>query len=535
MKLLIRQIEASLDYNNAKIINSAASRLSCNTRDIKSCEVVRRSLDARPWRKAPVYILSVEVEYTGKINTKKLPNNVEIINKKYIDEELDLSNANKLNSRPVVVGAGPAGLMAALVLARAGAKPILIERGSKAEERSEAVKDFWKNGKLNLNNNVLFGEGGAGLFSDGKLTARSKDRRRIRLFFEELVKAGAQPDILIEAEPHLGSDTLLKIIPNLRNEIISNGGEIRYNTALSKINVEDGKVVSVYAGNEIIKTDYVMLAVGHSARDVYWLLASMNAAMEAKPTAVGIRLEVPQKDIDKSQFRQFAGNPKIGAASYKLTRKAEDGVRACYSFCMCPGGQVIACANEENGFTTNGMSLSKRDAKYGNAAFIVPVEPADYTTVENTEKYDVLAGISFQKNIEQKAFVSGGSNFSVPALKLKDYLDGKISDNLTEGRSCSRSVPASFDNILPEFINKTLRHQIPHMLKELDEVSIDNAIVYAAETRSSSPVRILRDEKCESLNIKGLYPIGEGAGYAGGIVSSAVDGMKAAEAVLGLL
>ena len=257
--------------------------------------------------------------------------------------------------------------------------------------------------------------------------------------------------------------------------------------------------------------------------------------MEAKPTAVGIRLEVPQKQIDKSQFRQFAGNPSIGAASYKLTRKAEKDVRACYSFCMCPGGQVIACANETNALTTNGMSLSKRNGKYGNAAFIVPVDPCDYANIDNNEKYPVLAGITFQKDIEKKAFIKGGSDFSVPALKLKDYLNSKVSSNLTEGRSCPRSVPASFDEILPDYVNKTLRYQIPHMLKELNDVSIDDAIVYAAETRSSSPVRILRNENCESLNIKGLYPIGEGAGYAGGIVSSAVDGMKAAESILGFL
>lgn len=534
MKLLIRQIEASLDYNNAKIISSVAARLAANPKEIKSCEIIRRSLDARPWRKIPVYILSVEVEFTGKINTKKLPSNIELVDKKLFEEELDFSKAQKLKSRPVVVGAGPAGLMAALVLARAGARPILIERGSKAEERSEVVNQFWQNGKLNLNNNVLFGEGGAGLFSDGKLTARSKDRRRIRLFFEELVRAGANPDILIEAEPHLGSDTLLKIIPNLRNEIISNGGEIRYNTALTQINIKESKIKSVKVGNENIETNYLLLGTGHSARDIYRLLASLDVSMEAKPTAIGIRLEVPQKQINKSQFRQFANNPKLGSASYKLTRKAEKDVRACYSFCMCPGGQVIACANEENALTTNGMSLSKRNAEYGNAAFIVPVEPKDYDSMENTEQYPVLSGISFQKNIEEKAFIAGGKDFTVPALRLKDYLVGNISTNLTDNRSCSRSIPASFDDILPDYINKTLRYQIPHMLKELDEVSADNAIVYAAETRSSSPVRILRDNNCESLNIKGLYPIGEGAGYAGGIVSSAVDGMKAAESVLGL-
>ena len=535
MKLLIRQIEVSLDYNQANVINAIASRLGSNPREIKSCEIIRRSLDARPWRKAPVYILSVEADFNGKINLKKLPSNVELVNERYIDKELDLTKSRKLPIRPVIVGAGPAGLMAALLLARAGTKPILLERGSKAEDRRDAVNQFWTSGKLNLNNNVLFGEGGAGLFSDGKLTARSKDRRRIRLFFEELVKAGAKPDILIEAEPHLGSDTLLKIIPNIRNEIISNGGEIRYNTALTKININNGKVESIVAGNELIITDHLFLATGHSARDIYWLLASQNVSMETKPTAIGIRLEVPQKQINKSQFRQFANNSKIGAASYKLTRKAEDDVRACYSFCMCPGGQVIACANDENALTTNGMSLSKRDGKFGNAAFIVPVEPVDYESVENTEKFEVLSGISFQKHIEEKAFVSGGSNFSVPAMNLKDYLNHKETNALPEERSCARSVPSSFDEILPDFINKTLRHQIPHMLKELNDVSINDAIIYAAETRSSSPVRILRDDNCESLNVKGLYPIGEGAGYAGGIVSSAVDGLKAAESVLGLL
>lgn len=532
MKLLVRQIEIALDYNQAMVVNAVASRLGGSTKDIKKCEIIRRSLDARPWRNAPVYILSAEVDYVGKLNMKRLPSNVEKLDMQHREADFDYSKCKKLSTRPVVVGAGPAGLMAAIVLARGGAKPILIERGSKAEERHETVDAFWQSGKLNLENNVLFGEGGAGLFSDGKLTARSKDRRRIRIFFEELVKAGANPEILIEAEPHLGSDTLLNIIPNLRNEIISNGGEIRYNTTVTEINIENNKVVSVKAGDEIIKTDNLLLCTGHSARDVYRTLAALNAAMESKPIAVGIRLEVPQKQINKSQFRKFADNAKIGAASYKLTRKSEDGVRACYTFCMCPGGQVIACANDEKGLTTNGMSLSKRNAKYGNAAFTVPVEPEDYSTVENTEKYPVLAGISFQRDIEEKAFVAGGSDFTVPALKLKDFLNNKVSGNLPEGRSCPRSIPADFDKILPKFVTDTLRYQIPHMLKELNDVNADDAVIYAAETRTSSPVRVLRDENGQSPNIVGLYPVGEGAGYAGGIVSSAVDGMKTAEVIL---
>ena len=532
MKLLVRQIEIALDYNQAMVVNSVASRLGCNTKEIRKCEIIRRSLDARPWRNAPVYILSVEVEYSGKLNLKRLPANVEKVDSTLAETDFDYSSCKKLSSRPVVVGAGPAGLMAAIVLARAGARPILIERGSKAEERHEVVNAFWEKGLLNPENNVLYGEGGAGLFSDGKLTARSKDRRRIRIFFEELVKAGANPDILIEAEPHLGSDALLKIIPNLRAEILNSGGEIRYNTALTEINLENNKVVSVKAGGELIKTDYLLLCTGHSARDIYRTLASISADLVAKPIAVGIRLEVPQKQINKSQFRKFADHAKIGAASYKLTRKSEDGVRACYTFCMCPGGQVIACANDEKGLTTNGMSLSRRDAKYGNAAFTVPVEPEDYSSVENTEKYPPLAGISFQRSIEEKAFAAGGSDFTVPALKLKDFLKGKVSADLPEGRSCPRSVPADFNAILPEFVTDTLRHQIPHMLKELNEVNPDDAVIYAAETRTSSPVRVLRGEDGQSTNIAGLYPVGEGAGYAGGIVSSAVDGMKTAEMLL---
>lgn len=532
MKLLVRQIEVELDYNQAKVVNAVADRLGCNPREIDSCEIIRRSIDARPWRNAPVYILSVEVDLHKCFKLKKLPANAEIINGENADSEPDLSKAKGLTSKPVVVGAGPAGLMAALILARAGARPILIERGSRAEERHNRVKAFWKSGELNYEDNVLFGEGGAGLFSDGKLTARSKDRRRIRIFFEELVKAGANPDILIDSEPHLGSDSLLKIIPNLRKEIISNGGEIRYNTALTQINIKNNKILSIKAGNEEIKTDYLLLATGHSARDVYRFLAAENVSMEAKPMAIGIRLEVPQKQINKSQFRKFAESSKIGAASFKLTRKSEEGARPCYSFCMCPGGLVIACANDKKGLTTNGMSFSKRNAKYGNAAFIVPVEPEDYKSVENSEKYDALSGISFQRAIEEKAFIAGGSDFSVPVLMLKDFLSGKLTKELPEDRSCLRSVPASFDNILPDFVVDTLRHQIPKMLKELNEVDMKNAVIYAAETRSSSPVRILRDENGQSLNIKGLYPIGEGAGYAGGIVSSAVDGMKAAESIL---
>ncbi|MFZ5952172.1 MAG: FAD-dependent protein [Candidatus Rifleibacteriota bacterium] len=526
MKLIVRQVEVPLEYGKTDIIEGLVKKLRCRNEDIKGHEVVRRSLDARPRRPAPVFILQVEVEVSDQLK-KNLPHSQDIEMLKQIPVEEKVPQFIIPEHRPIVVGAGPAGLMAAFHLAMLGLKPIVIERGVKAEDRREVVDEFWRSGRFMQENNVLYGEGGAGLFSDGKLTARSKDRPRIRLFFETLVQCGAPPEIMIDSEPHLGSDILLEIVPRMRQIIEKRGGEFRFKMRLEHILFDGNLVNSVVASGEKFKTRHVILATGHSARDIYQLLAEAGVALEAKPFAVGVRLEVPQKQIDQSQYGEFAGHPQLKAASFKLTRKPENVARACYSFCMCPGGLVIACASEAGMLTTNGMSYSARSGQMGNAAFIVPVNPEDFS--DPTSPYPVLAGLKMQQKIETAAFNAGGGNFTVPAARLSDFLNDRISQDLPGNRSCRLAKPADFNGILPEYIMQTLKSAIPPMLKELNQVNTDDALLYAAETRSSSPVRVLRDENGCSASHKGLFPAGEGAGYAGGIVSSAVDGLRAAE------
>ena len=533
MKLLIRQLEVSLEYTTDDVLKAVSRRLNCRSNQISSCEVTRRSLDSRPMRSAPVFVLTAEVVMQNGFSLPQhAPKDVEPISNEaeqpFISAPLPAKAEFK---RPVIVGAGPAGLMAAYHLAAVGARPILIERGARAEDRRAVVDAFWRQGTFDPENNVLFGEGGAGLFSDGKLTARSKDRPRIRHFFQTLVDCGAPTDILIDSEPHIGSDVLQKIVPEMRRRIEAAGGETLFNTAMTDLLVENGRLTGLIAGGREFRTDNLILATGHSARDVYHLLGERQATLQAKPFAVGIRLELPQRQINQAQYGKFAGHARLGAASYKLTRRPEGAARACYSFCMCPGGLVITCASENGALTTNGMSYSQRGSIWGNAAFIVPIEPADYAGFAGPETHPELAGLNFQLAMEKAAFLAGGGDFSVPALMLPDFINGKISANLPADRSCPLSKPASFDKILPDFVLSTLRTAVPKMLRELNGVNQSSAIVYAAETRSSSPVRVVRSDDGFSPAIAGLYPAGEGAGYAGGIVSSAVDGLKAAEQV----
>lgn len=526
MKVIVRQIEVPLEYGSDDVIRNISTKLKCNEKDIKKLEIFRRSLDARPRRPAPVFIVQAEIEISDQFsNNVRRCKDAEIISATPADPSPPKFSPPE--HRPVVIGAGPAGLMAAYHLAVLGLKPIIIERGVKAEERRGSVEEFWRNGRFNPENNVLFGEGGAGLFSDGKLTARSKDRPRMRLFFETLTKCGADPEIMIESEPHVGSDHLLEIVPRLREIIEKLGGEFRFNRRVEHLLFDGDRLNSVVASGEKFKTRHAILATGHSARDVYQLLAEASVALEAKPFAMGVRLELPQKQIDFSQYGEFAGHPQLKPASFKLTRKPENEARACYSFCMCPGGLVIACAGEEGMLTSNGMSYSTRSGLWGNAAFIVPVNPEDFAT--EPSDYPALAGIRLQQRIEKAAFTQGGGNFALAAARLSDFLDNRISTELPSSRSCRFSRSADFNLILPDFITHTLRTAIPPMLKELNQVNPEEAILYAAETRSSSPVRIVRDDSGQSVSHRGLFPAGEGAGYAGGIVSSAIDGLRAAE------
>ena len=525
MRLKINQLPVRLAYGEGDVLKAVCRTLRCNREQLQNLEILRRSLDARKKDREPRYILSVEVDHSGKPPTLK-PGQVEKAPKP--EPPLVFPSTGKSGPPPVVIGAGPAGLMAALTLAEAGRKPLLIERGAETPDREEQVKAYWKNGDLDPESNVLYGEGGAGLFSDGKLTARSKDRARIRRFFETLVTCGASPDILIDAMPHIGSDDLTRIIPAIRNRIWELGGACAFNSRLEGLRIEEGVLRGIIASGKEIRTDTCFLATGHSARDVYSLLAENNVPLEAKPFAVGVRLEVPQERIDEAQYGKWAKKlPMLGSASFRLTRREEAGTRRCYSFCMCPGGLVISCASSEGLITSNGMSLSARDKPFGNAAFLVPVEEADFHTCPSM-KNPVLAGMEFQKKMERAAFEAGGANYGLPAARLVDFLERKKGD-LPAARSCPHASPALLQDILPEFVFQTLESALPHMLRELNGTPLEEAILYGTETRSSSPVRVLRNADGESTGVKGLFPCGEGAGYAGGIVSSALDGMKSVE------
>ncbi|MBT4089036.1 MAG: FAD-dependent oxidoreductase [Deltaproteobacteria bacterium] len=532
MFVRIHQIIVPLDYQEDDLIKAVAKKLGCPAASILNPKVIRRSIDARQKDRAPYFVISIELNVPETVINKRNRKLLEIVQTDPSVVEQTVQTAQFSHRfKPIVVGAGPAGLMAAFALAEAGLKPLLIERGEAVPERKKRVKSFWSSGLLNEESNSLFGEGGAGLFSDGKLTSRSKDRPRLRRFLKTLVRCGAPDDILIDAEPHLGSDQLAEIVPSLRKLIIKLGGDVRFNHRLDHIEVVTGALTSITVNGSQIQTDQCVIATGHSARDIYRMFAVGGIPLEAKPFAIGVRLELPQKVINQAQWKQWASHPRLGAASFRLTRKEELGFRPCYTFCMCPGGIVIACASSREMLTTNGMSLSQRDTEFGNAAFLAPVRPDDIPQSSDDDPA-ILDGYKFQETIEQLAFQGGGSDYGLPACRLSDFLAGTVSAQLPEKRSVRRAVPADIRKILPAFICDTLAHAIPKMLKQLSVNSYEEVLLYAAETRSSSPIRITRSKEGYSPGVHGLIPCGEGAGYAGGIVSAGIDGLKAAETII---
>ena len=515
------------NYTEEMVKSKIIRELRCKGEDIKNIKLFKLSIDAR--KKNDVHFLAtVDVELIGE--NKKIKN---IKSKKVTvpKEYRYVQPICKNSSHTVVVGAGPAGLFASLILARSGMKITLIERGKSVEKRTKDVENFWYNRKLNTNSNVQFGEGGAGAFSDGKLTTGTKDVR-IRKVFEEFVSHGAPEEILYNSKPHIGTDRLKPTIKSIREEIISLGGKVLFSTRLTDIKIRDNKVHSIVAESDGIEKeiycDNVILAIGHSSRDTFRMIKNKGLMIEPKPFAVGARIEHLREKIDKSQYGDFYKEKKLGAAPYKLNTHLENG-RGVYTFCMCPGGVVVGAQSEENTVVTNGMSYFARDEINSNSALLVGVSPDDFGSD------DVLAGMYFQEDIERKAFLVGGGNYNAPVQRVGDFLKNEQSNIFGEVLP-SYKPGTSFgklDDILPEFITDSMRQGIYDMDKRLNGFMDNDALLTGVESRSSSPIRILRNrDTMEAMGIVGLYPCGEGAGYAGGIVSAGVDGIKCAEKII---
>jgi hypothetical protein len=523
----IQDIPLPFDHEPDALAKAAANKLGVSLEELGPIRLVRKSIDARKkHRILAVYCVDVETADEQQV-LKRCAGDPHIAAAPQTSFRVPHFSTSD-GRPPVIVGAGPCGLFAALLLAQAGAKPILIERGKEVKARLRDVQTFWRDGILNPESNVPFGEGGAGTFSDGKLTTQIKDKHhRVQKILLELVAAGAPEEILYDARPHIGSDRLVTVVKTLRNKILSLGGQVRFETKLTDIVVRDGRIVGVIVNDgEVIDTMTLILAPGHSARDTFEMLLGRGVCMEAKPFSIGVRIEHPQSLIDQAQYGRFAGHPQLGAADYKLVHHARSG-RSAYTFCMCPGGQVIAASNEPGGIVTNGMSRYARSEANANSALLVGVTPADFGAS------GPLAGIAFQRQWEQKAFVLGGGGYVAPAQRVEDFLAGRPS--LTMGRVAASYrpavKPADVSACLPDFVAITLREAILEMDKKLKGFAFPDAVLTAVESRSSCPLRMVRDESMQSLSIKGLYPAGEGAGYAGGIISAAVDGLKAAEAI----
>ena len=527
----ISQIKLPVEHDGLALLQAAAREIKTSSDKIENLTIQKKSIDAR---KKPIsYVYTVDVKLKGEEKLlKKLHNrNVARVEKKRY--QFPEPGSEKLEHRPVIVGTGPAGLFCGLMLARAGYRPILLERGEAARKRKETVDRFWNGGALAPNSNVQFGEGGAGTFSDGKLNTLVKDPAgRGRLVLQTFVQAGAPEEILYWNKPHLGTDVLISVVEHIRKEIESLGGEVRFGTQLTDIDIRDGRVRGVYTKcNDVpeqeaayLETEVLVLAIGHSARDTFAMLKDRAVPMERKAFAVGVRIEHPQDMINVSQYGE--GYPKaLPTAAYKVTRKVS-GDRGVYSFCMCPGGYVVNASSEEGGLAVNGMSYQARDSRNANSAMIVTVRPEDFGGD------DLLSGVEFQRRLERAAYQAGGGK--VPVQLLGDFRQHTVSTALGEVEPCIKGAWTFGDvrSIFPAQLSAALEEGIEGSEHLIPGFARADAVLSGVESRTSSPVRILRGENQEST-VQGLYPCGEGAGYAGGITSAAMDGVKTAEAIAG--
>ena len=525
--LRLTEFKLPINHPDDDLKTALLKRLGISADELIDYVIFRRSYDARkPSAIVFTYTLDVEVKNEAALLQR-------LQGDKHISPTPDTSYhfvthaPVKLASRPIVIGTGPCGIFAALILAQMGFCPIVLERGKAVRERTKDTFGLWRQGKLNPESNVQFGEGGAGTFSDGKLHSQIKDPKHYsRKVLTEFVKAGAPEEILYVSKPHIGTFRLVGMVEEMRASIQALGGEIRFQSKVEDIVIDNGQVLGVVLGSgEFIASDHVVLAVGHSARDTFHMLYQRGVYMEAKAFSIGFRIEHPQPLIDRCRFGKNAGNPLLGAADYKLVHHCDNG-RSVYSFCMCPGGTVVAAASEEGRVVTNGMSQYSRNERNANSGIVVGITPVDYPG-------NPLAGIELQRYWESRAFELGGSNYYAPAQKVGDFLAGRPSTTL--GSVVPSYAPGvhlcDLSSSLPDYAIAAIREAIPAFDKQLKGFAMFDAVLTGVETRTSSPIRIKRREDFQSLNTSGLYPAGEGAGYAGGILSAAVDGIQVAEAV----
>ena len=531
---MIRLSELKLPLHHADEALPAAicRRLRVTPRDMIRFSVARRGHDARDKG-------NIQLVYSVDVTLK---NEAAVLERFRRDRDVQRTPDTRYHmpstppagaKRPVVIGAGPCGLFAALILAQAGYRPIILERGKVVRERTQDPWGLWRRSVLNPESNVQYGEGGAGTFSDGKLYSRIKDPRHLnRKVLTEFVKAGAPPEILTEAHPHIGTFRLVTMVESMRATIEELGGEYRFSTRVDGIDVEtDGsgerRVRGLHLnGGGYLEADHVVLAIGHSARDSFAMLQAAGVYVEAKPFSIGVRIEHPQSWIDRARFGHQAGHPILGAAEYHISHHCSNG-RTVYSFCMCPGGTVVAATSEEGRVATNGMSQYSRNERNANSGFVVAIDP------ERDYPGDPLAGIKLQRALEEQAFVAGGSNYKAPAQRVGDFLAGRPSTSLGSVTPSYRPgvTPTDLSQCLPDFVIAAMREAIPAFGRQIEGYDHPDVVMTGVETRTSSPVRFTRGEDGHSLNTRGLFPAGEGAGYAGGILSAAVDGIKTAEAV----
>ena len=537
--LRLNEIKMALNHNEDDLIDGIVDKLAINRDDLLSFTIFKRSHDAR--KKTNILLIyqldvvlkdsveeSVLEQFSQQSFVKVSPDT-----RYHFVAQADEGFPNKDQQRPIIIGFGPCGILAALVLAQMGLKPIVLDRGQKVKQRTKDTWDLWQKGKLNTESNVQFGEGGAGTFSDGKLYSQVKDKRFLsRKVLAEFVKAGAPDEILVDSKPHIGTFKLVSMVEKMREEIIALGGEIHFGQKVETIHREQnpddsGQITGLTLSNgDTMHSRHIILAIGHSARDTFEMLLEYGVYIESKPFSIGFRIEHPQSVIDKARFGENADNPILGAADYHLVHHCKSG-RSVYSFCMCPGGTVVAATSEEGSVVTNGMSQYSRNERNANAAIVVGIDP------EQDYPEHVLSGIDLQRDLEKLAYKLGGGDYNAPAQLVGDFLQDKPSTELGDVIPSYKPGVSLGDlsKALPDFAIKAIREAIPAFNRKINGYAMNDAVLTGVETRTSSPICIRRDKSFQSINTYGLYPAGEGAGYAGGILSAAIDGIKVAEAV----